>query len=127
MVERVISNARTTKDLEEAEVKCGMKSVKRVRKSLLVGEAGDTMQVLVFAQTYFIYVHKQLTETVDLGINKATDHPRGTIGTFEGWRVNADGSKFPGECSTPSIFPQGFLQKIFDADSEMEILVEVRC
>jgi hypothetical protein len=82
------------------------------------------MQVLVYAQTYIIYVHKQLTETVDLGINKATDQPRGSIGTFEGWRVNADGSKFPRECSTPSIFPQGFLQLIFDADSEMGILPE---
>jgi hypothetical protein len=86
------------------------------------------MQVLVFAQTYLICVHKQLTETVDLDINKATGQPRGTIGTFEGWRVNADGSKCTGECSTPSIFPQVFLQMIFDDDdSEMDILPEVRC
>ena len=81
--------------------------------------------VLVHATTYLIYVNRELDEVVDLGTNKTTGKSRGTIGTFEGWRVHEDGTKYEGQ-STPVIFPQGFTQKIIDVDSLDEVVSEVR-
>jgi len=81
--------------------------------------------VLVYADTYRIYCSKQLDEEIDLGKNKTTGKSRGTIGTFEGWRVHPDGTKFKGY-HTPAIFPQGFTQKIIDVDSTDDIVSEVR-
>ena len=81
--------------------------------------------VLVRATTYLIYVNRELDEVVDLGTNKTTGKSRGTIGTFEGWCVHEDGTKYEGQ-STPVIFPQGFTQNIIDGDSLDEAVSEVR-
>ena len=81
--------------------------------------------VLVFADTYRIYCSKQLDEEIDLGKNNKTGKDRGRIGTFVGYRVHADGTKFKGY-HTPAIFPQGFTQKIIDVDSTDDIVSEVR-
>ena len=80
------------------------------------------MQVLAHSITYFIYVNRQLPDSVDLGTNIKTGQHRGTIGNFEGWRVTSDGKKIEGQESTPCISPQ----VIFDPDSPEEVISEVR-